>query len=324
MKALIHGVWHSPVDDRAAYDTARAAQPENRFRQWVNADPAAAFPAQARRYHLYVSYACPFAHRTILYRTLLGLQDVLPMWVAHPRWSGPGGWTFTPDPCFPEVTEDGENGVDALWQLYRAAAPDFTGKVTVPVLWDSETRTIVSTESADIMRMLDLGFAGLRDPNSRRGSTTFYPARLRDDIDALGGFVRRRVNGGVYKAGFASDQNSFDAAVAEFFAALDHLEGLLDDGRPYLLGKCASEVDWLLFPTLVRLDAVYAGALKVNLKRLSDYPKLAAHTQRLYDWPGVAATVKLNHVKRHYYDDLGVTNPAIVPPGPASPFEAAA
>lgn len=319
MKALIHGVWHSPVDDRAAYDTARAAQPESLFRQWVNADPAAAFPAQARRYHLYASYACPFAHRTILYRALLGLEAVLPMWVAHPRWSGPDGWTFTPDPCFPEVTTDGGNGVDALWRLYRAAAPDFTGKVTVPVLWDSETKTIVSTESADIMRMMDLGFAGLRDSD-----LTFYPARLRDDIDALGGFIRRRVNGGVYKAGFAADQNSFDAAVAEFFAALDHLEGLLEDGRPYLLGKCASEADWLLFPTLVRLDAVYAGALKVNLKSLSDYPKLAAHTQRLYDWPGVAATVKLNHVKRHYYDDLGVTNPSLIPPGPKTPFEAAA
>lgn len=316
MKALIRGVWHSPVEDRAAYDAARAVQPDDLFRQWVNADPAAAFPAEAGRYHLYVSYACPFAHRTILYRALLGLEEIVPMWVAHPRWAGPEGWTFTPDPAFPEVTRDGANGVDALWHLYVKAAADFTGKVTVPVLWDGKRQTIVSTESADIMRMLDLGFAGLRD-----NDTTFYPGRLRDDIDALGGFIRRRVNGGVYKAGFASDQASFDAAVEEFFAALDHLEGLLDDGRPYLLGKCATEADWLLFPTLVRLDAVYAGALKVNLKSLSDYPRLQAHTRRLYDWPGVAATVKLNHVKRHYYDDLGVTNPALIPPGPRTPFD---
>src|SRR5690606_39039233 len=139
---------------------------------------------------------------------------------------------------------------------------------------------------------------------------TFYPGRLRDDIDALGGLIRRRVNGGVYKAGFAADQESFDQAVTEFFAALDHLEALLADGRPYLLGRCATEADWLLFPTLVRLDAAYAGALKVNLKRLADYPRLEAHARRLYEWPGVAATVKLPHVKRHYYDDLGVTNPA--------------
>ena len=323
MKALIHGRWHSPVTDRTAYETARAEQPENLFHNWVNADPAAAFPAEAGRYHLYVSYACPFAHRTILYRAILGLEDVLPMSVAHPRWSGPDGWTFTPDACFPEVTEDRANGAAALWQLYVKAAPAFTGKVTVPVLWDTETQTIVSTESADILRMLDLGFARLRD-----NDLTFYPGRLRDDIDALGGFIRRRVNGGVYKAGFAADQESFDAAVTEFFAALDHLEALLADGRTYLLGRCATEADWLLFPTLVRLDAVYAGALKVNLKRLSDYPRLEAHTQRLYAWPGVAATVKLNHVKRHYYDDLGVTNPSLIPPGPKtifdSPFEAAA
>ncbi len=319
MKALIHGSWHPAVDDRAAYEAARAAQPENLLRSWVNADPAAAFPAAAGRYHLYVSYACPFAHRTLLYRALLGLKDALPISVAHPRWSGPDGWTFTPDPAFPEVTPDRANGLPNLWQLYVKAAPNFTGKVTVPVLWDSGKQTIVSTESADIMRMLDLGFARLRE-----NDLTFYPARLRDDIDALGGFIRRKVNGGVYKAGFAADQGSFDAAVIAFFAALDHLEELLGDGRPYLLGRCATEADWLLFPTLVRLDAAYAGALKVNLKRLSDYPLLEAHTRRLYAWPGVAETVKLNHVKRHYYDDLGVTNPTLVPPGPKTPFEAAA
>jgi putative glutathione S-transferase len=319
MKALIHGIWHARVEDRQAYEAARAAQPDNLFHGWVQADPAAAFPAAAGRYHLYVSYACPFAHRTILYRALLGLEEALPMSVAHPRWSGPDGWSFAPDAAFPDVTDDRVNGAAHLWQLYVKAQPDFTGKVTVPVLWDSQTETIVSTESADIMRMLDLGFSGRRD-----NGLTFYPARLRDDIDALGGFIRRRVNGGVYKAGFAADQASFDLAVAEFFAALDKLEAMLNDGRPYLLGRCATEVDWLLFPTLVRLDAAYAGALKVNLKRLADYPNLAAHTQRLYDWPGVAATVKLDHVKRHYYDDLGVTNPTLVPPGPKTPFEAAA
>ncbi|MGD1880254.1 MAG: glutathione S-transferase C-terminal domain-containing protein [Kiloniellaceae bacterium] len=319
MKALIHGRWHGDVTDRAAYEVARAAQPDGLFHHWVNAAPAAAFPAEPGRYHLYVSYACPFAQRTILYRALFGLEEVLPMSVVHPRWRGPDGWTFTPDPCFPEVTRDRANGVDALWQLYVKAAPDFTGKVTVPVLWDTKRETIVSTESADILRMLDLGFARLHAKD-----LTFYPGRLRDDIDALGGFIRRRVNGGVYKAGFAADQESFDTAVTAFFAALDHLETLLADGRPYLLGRCATEADWLLFPTLVRLDAVYAGALKVNLKRLSDYPRLEAHTQRLYAWPGVAATVKLNHAKRHYYDDLGVTNPSLIPPGPRTPFEDAA
>jgi putative glutathione S-transferase len=319
MKALIHGTWHPRVDDRSAYDAARAAQPDDVFRHWVSADPAAPFPAAAGRYHLYVSYACPFAHRTLLYRTLFGLEEVLPMSVVHPRWSGPDGWTFTPEAAFPDVTLDRANGAATLWQIYARATPGFTGKVTVPVLWDRQRETIVSTESADIMRMLDLAFAGLRD-----GALTFYPGRLRDDIDALGGFIRRCVNGGVYKAGFAADQAAFDLAVTEFFAALDHLEGLLADDRPYLLGRCATEADWLLFPTLVRLDAAYAGALKVNLKRLADYPKLEAHTHRLYAWPGVAQTVKLDHVRRHYYDDLGTTNPAIVPPGPQTPFDVAA
>lgn len=320
MKALIRGTWHPSVDDRAAYEAARAEQPDDLFRHWVCADPAARFSAAAGRYHLYVSYACPFAHRTLIYRALFGLEDALPVSVVHPRWGGPDGWTFMPDALFPEVSDDRANGLSALWQLYVKARRDFTGKVTVPVLWDTREETIVSTESADIMRMLDLGFAGLRE----KRDLTFYPGRLRDDIDALGGFIRRRVNGGVYKAGFAPDQAAFDAAVAEFFGALDQLEARLADGRPYLLGRSATEADWLLFPTLVRLDAAYAGALKVNLKRLSDYPQLEAHTRRLYAWPGVAATVKLNHVKRHYYDDLGVTNPLIVPPGPQTPFDVAA
>jgi glutathionyl-hydroquinone reductase len=320
MKALIRGTWYPSVGDRSAYDAARAEQPEDLFRSWVSADPAAAFPAAPGRYHLYVSYACPFAQRALLYRALFGLEEVLPVSVVHPRWGGPDGWTFVPDPAFPDVTEDRANGLQALWQLYVKARPGFTGKVTVPVLWDTQQQTIVSTESADIMRMLDLAFAGLRQDKE----LTFYPGRLRDDIDALGGFIRRRVNGGVYKAGFAAGQAAFDEAVVDFFAALDELELRLRDGRPYLLGRCATEPDWLLFPTLVRLDAAYAGALKVNLKRLSDYPHLEAHTRRLYAWPGVAQTVKLNHVKRHYYDDLGETNPTIVPPGPATPFDVAA
>ena len=162
MKALILGRWHPLVDDRSAYEAARAAQPEGLFRRWVSADPAAEFPAAAGRYHLYVSYACPFAHRTLLYRALFGLEDALPVSVVHPRWSGPDGWVFTPDPAYPEVTTDRANGLETLWQLYVTAKPNFTGKVTVPVLWDTAKQAIVSTESADIMRMLDLAFAGLR------------------------------------------------------------------------------------------------------------------------------------------------------------------
>ncbi|HSR72927.1 MAG TPA: glutathione S-transferase C-terminal domain-containing protein [Kiloniellales bacterium] len=319
MKALIDGIWHSQVTDRAAYEAARAGQPAKRFRDRVEADPNSAFPAEAGRYHLYVSYACPFSHRAILYRALFGLEDAIGMSVAHPRWSGPDGWVFAPDPAFPEVTEDGAEGLPQLWALYRKAAPDFTGKVTVPVLWDTARKTIVSTESADIVRMLDLGFDALK-----RRPMTFYPEGRRAEIDALGDFVRRRINAGVYRAGFAPDQGSYDRAVRDLFEALDTLEARLADGRAYLLGADPTEADWLLFPTLVRFDAVYHGALKCNLRRLADYPRLSALMRRLLAWPGVAETVKLDHVKRHYYDDLGLVEPTIVPAGPARALDAAA
>lgn len=319
MKALIDGVWHPSVTDRAAYEAARDAQDHELFQQTVTADGSSGFRAEAGRYHLYVSYACPFAHRTILYRTLLGLEEAVSVSVLHPRWGGPDGWTFTPDHRFPEVTEDHIGGHAALWEVYRKAAPRFTGKVTVPVLWDKETGTIVSTESADIMRSLDGAFRAFA-----RHDLTFRPVALADEVDALGHFVRARVNGAVYGVGFAVDQAAYDQAVARLFAALEELEARLSDGRAYLFGDIVTEVDWLLFPSLVRFDAVYHGALRCNLKRLADYPNLLSLTRRLHAWPGVAETVKLDHVKRHYYDDLGEINRMIVPAGPPVDFRAAA
>lgn len=317
MKALIDGVWHSRVEDRAAYDAARARQAPDLFRSWIGADTRLA--PQAGRYRLYVSYACPFAHRTILYRALLGLEDALPMTVAHPRWSGPDGWTFTPDLEFPEVDEDPVYGEASLWRFYVRAKPDFTGKVTVPVLWDTKHETIVSTESAEIIRMLDLAMA-----KPFGNGKSFYPKEQRADIDKLGGFIRSRINGGVYKVGFANSQAAYDAALQDLFAALDEIAGRLADGRPYLMGEAPCEADWLLFPTLVRFDAVYHGALRCSLRRLADDPVLFAYAKRLYAWPGVAATVKLDHVKRHYYDDLGEIDHTIVPKGPADTFASAA
>jgi putative glutathione S-transferase len=317
VKALIEGVWHPRVEDRAAYDAARARQAPDLFRSWIGEDTR--FAPQAGRYRLYVSYACPFAHRTILYRALLGLEDALPMTVAHPRWSGPDGWTFTPDPAFPEVGADPVYGESSLWRFYVRAKPDFTGKVTVPVLWDTEHETIVSTESAEIMRMLDLAMA---KPFGK--GRTFYPQEQRAEIDSLGGFIRSRINGGVYKVGFAKDQAAYDAALRDLFAALDEIATRLADGRPYLLGETPCEADWLLFPTLVRFDAVYHGALRCSLRRLAEDPVLFAYAKRLYAWPGVAATVKLDHVKRHYYDDLREIDRTIVPKGPADAFASAA
>jgi putative glutathione S-transferase len=317
VKALIEGVWHPRVEDRAAYDAARARQTPDLFRSWIGEDSR--FTPQAGRYRLYVSYACPFAHRAILYRALLGLEDALPMTVAHPRWSGPDGWTFTPDLEFPEVGEDPVYGEASLWRFYQRAKPDFTGKVTVPVLWDTKHQTIVSTESAEIVRMLDLAM-GKPFGNGR----TFYPQEQRAEIDSLGGFIRSRINGGVYKVGFAKGQAAYDAALQELFAALDEIAARLADGRSFLMGETPCEADWLMFPTLVRFDAVYHGALRCSLRRLAEDPVLFAYTKRLYAWPGVAATVKLDHVKRHYYDDLDVIDHTIVPRGPADEFSSAA
>ena len=319
MKALIDGVWHSPVTDFAAYQAARAKQPSGIFRNWVSTDGATGFTAEPGRYHLYVSYACPFAHRTILARRIKGLEGAISMSVLHPRWGGPDGWTFTPDPAFPEVTTDQANGHDTLWQLYLQDQPNYTGKVTVPVLWDKARGTIVSTESAEIMRMMDIAFEAFASNPVR-----LTPDALRAEVDALAGLIRPRINGGVYAVGFAETQESYDQAVEGLFAALDELEALLADERPYLTGDITTEVDWLLFPTLVRFDAVYVGALRCNLKMLRDYPRLWALTGRLYAHPGVAETVKLDHVRRHYYDDLGLVNPAILPAGPRVDFGQAA
>ena len=329
MKALVRGRWQAPVTDRAAYDRARAAQDPALFRDWVvpnepsgdepSGDGSSGFPAEAGRYHLYVSYACPFAHRAILYHRLFGLEEVVPMSVLHPRWATPEGWAFRPDPDFPEVTEDRANGLSLLWQLYVRAKPDYTGKVVVPVLWDSLRKTIVSTESAEIMRMFDQVFAPLA--GSRE---TFYPDGLRAEIDDLAGLIRPGINGGVYAVGFAAGQAAYDRAIERLFGALDDLEARLADGRAFLLGARPTEADWLLYPTLVRFDAVYHGALRCNRKTLSDYPALSALAGRLHSWPGVAATTRLNHARRHYYDDLGLVDPTVVPAGPRGAFEDAA
>ena len=319
IKAMIDGTWYPTIDDSPAFRARRAAEKTAWFSGRVTADGRSDYPPAAGRYHLYVSYACPWAHRTILYRALMGLEDAVPMSVVDPRWGGPGGWTFAAadDPAS-GVTRDHVNGFSYLYEVYRLAKPDVTAKVTVPVLFDRETGTIVSTESGDIIRMFGDAFAGFATRD-----TDFRPHRLRPAIDALNAFILERICTGVYRAGFAATQAAYDSAVGDLFGALDTIEARLAD-RPYLHGETVTETDWHLFATLVRFDAVYYGALKCNLRRLTDYPNLWAHTRRLYNLPGVADTVRLDHVKRHYYDDLGITNPAIVPAGPPVDFGAAA
>ena len=315
MKALINGVWHSDATDTPAFRVARADERKRVFRSSVTADGGGEFVAEPNRYHLYVSYACPWAHRTILYRRLKGLDGVIGMSVLHPIWGGPEGWQFRDSD---HSTRDHVNGFDTLYQVYQAAKPDFTGKVTVPVLWDKKTETIVNAESGEIIRMLDHAFDQWGDASVR-----FYPEPLRAEIDQLNAVILDRVCMGVYKAGFASDQHDYDKAISELFATLDDLEDALA-GRCFLLGDQITESDWHLFATLVRFDAVYNSKLKCSRRRLVDYPVLARYTHRLYSLPGVAETVKLDHIKMHYFDDLGIGNPRIIPVDPAHDFRKAA
>lgn len=308
MKAMVDGVWRTDVEPTPAF---RAAAERCRFRHWVRADGSTDFAPEPGRYHLYVSYACPFAHRTLLGRALLGLEQVVSISVLDPDWGSPLGWVFGAPPA---ATPDHANGLASLPEVYRKANPRFTGKVTVPAWWDKKRATMVNNESAEILRMFEVEFRALAT-----SGLDLYPKDLRGEIDEVNDFIGPRVNGGVYRAGFASTQEAYDAAVLDLFAALDALEARLA-GRDFLVGGRLTEADLRLFPTLVRFDVAYYGALRCNLRRLADYPNLLAYTRRILAIPGVAATVKLDHVKRHYWDDHAMINRRIVPIGPTIDF----
>jgi putative glutathione S-transferase len=312
MKALVNGVWHSNHPDSQALRAEREHIRAQFFRSWITADGSSGFKAEPDRYHLYVSYACPFAHRTILVRKLKQLESVISMSVLNPDWGGPAGWVFG---GWSDTTLDTVNGHDYLYQVYLQAKPDFTGKVTVPVLWDKQRGTIVNYESAEIMRMLNNAFDGFAD-----ATIDLYPLELRAEIDQTNAFVGDRVNNGVYSAGFASTQEKYDVAIERLFDALDVLEVRLSD-RPFLVGDRLTEADLRLFVTLVRFDTVYYGALNCNIRRLVDYPNLWQYTRRIYQRPGVAETVKFDHIKRHYYDTHeGLINRRLIPKGPLVDF----
>lgn len=309
IKRLVDGVWYPEVSDRIAATVGRS---ETRWRNWVTADGLSGFRPEPGRYHLYVSYACPFAHRTLIIRKLKKLENVISVSVVNPYWGQPHGWTFSDcDGC----TADAVNGFDYLHQVYTKAKPDYTGKVTVPLLWDKTQHTAVNNESADIIRMLNREFDAFGD-----ATVDFYPEHLQRGIDDANRFVQRYVNTGVYRAGFARTQEMYDSAVDELFEALDELEVRLSHQR-YLIGDRITEADWRFFPTLVRFDTVYHGALNCNLRRLVDYPNLWRYTRELYHVPGVAETVRFDHIKRHYYDHYtGIINRMIVPKGPTLDF----
>lgn len=319
MGLLIDGQWHDQWYDTSSTG-GRFVRTEAQFRNWVTPDGSpgpsgeGGFRAEPGRYHLYVSLACPWAHRTLIYRKLKGLTDIIGVSVVHPLMLDQG-WTFDDD--FPGATGDRLYGLEKLYQLYLKARPDYTGRVTVPVLWDRERETIVSNESAEIIRMLDTGFAGV---GAHPG--TLRPEDLVDEIDAINERVYHRVNNGVYKAGFATTQRAYEEAIAELFAELDALEALLDERR-YLAGDRISEADWRLFTTLVRFDPVYVQHFKCNIRRIADYPNLGNYLRELYQVPGIAETVNLHHIRHHYFRSHPGINPhGIIPAGPVLDYAA--
>lgn len=316
MGLLIDGVWHTDWYDTKSTG-GKFERKESSFRNWVTKDGstgisgAAGFKAEAGRYHLYVSLACPWAHRAIIYRKLKGLEGIISMSVVN-AFMGDEGWTFD---AGRGVVPDSILQATRLHQVYTAAMPNYTGRVTVPILWDKQTHTIVSNESSEIIRMLNSAF----DEVGANG-LDFCPAQLLAQIDVMNAFVYPSINNGVYRAGFATTQAAYDEAVEQVFAALDKIEGILSAKR-YLLGDSITEADWRLFTTLVRFDAVYVGHFKCNLRRIVDYPNIWGYLRDLYQQPGIAETVDIAYIKQHYYASHATINPTrVIPKGPIIDF----
>jgi putative glutathione S-transferase len=289
-------------------DDGRFVRQDSRFRDSVTADGSSGFPAEPGRYHLYVSLACPWAHRTVIVRRLKGLEDVISMSVVDPV-RDERGWAFREGRGH---GADPVNGFAFLSEAYRSSDPSFSGRVTVPVLWDRRTGRVVNNESAEILRMLNSEFDAWGD-----AGLDLYPEALREEIDAVNDGVYRDVNNGVYRAGFATTQEAYEEAFDALFVALEGLDRRLA-GRRYLLGDRITEADWRLFTTLIRFDAVYVGHFKCNLRRIVDHAALWPYLRDLYQVPGVSETVDFDHIKRHYYVTHGSINPTgIVPKGPA-------
>lgn len=317
MGLLVDGVWKNQWYDTKA-SGGKFVRSQSRFRDWVTRDGSPAegrdrgFRAEPGRYHLYVSLACPWAHRTLILRKLKRLEDVVSVDIVH-HFMGENGWTF--------ATEDGASG-DTLFaskylhQIYTRADPTYSGRVTVPVLWDKETGTIVSNESSEIIRMLNSAFDEWGD-----ASVDLWPAALRDEIEAVNDRVYPSINNGVYRAGFATTQKAYEEAFDELFDALDEIEQRLSRGR-YLVGARLTEADIRLFTTLVRFDAVYYGHFKCNLRQIRDYDNLSNYLRDIYQMPGIAGTVNMLHIKQHYYASHETVNPTrIVPKGPELDFD---
>ena len=319
MGLLVDGKWQDQWYDTKSSD-GKFERSAAKFRNWITADGAAGpsgvagFPAKSGRYHLYVSLACPWAHRTLIFRQIKGLADHISISVVHPDMLG-DGWSF--DDSFPAATGDTLFGLPFARDIYTKADPKFSGRVTVPILWDKEQNTIVSNESSEIIRMFNSAFDDLT------GDTQdFWPQDLRSAIEPVNDRIYDTFNNGVYRCGFAITQNAYDEAVAPLFDTLDWLEDRLSQHR-YLMGDTLTEADWRLFPTLVRFDSVYHLHFKCNRSRIIDYPNLWAYTRELFQWPGIAQTVNLDHIVRHYHYSHESINPhRIIPVNPVLDFSA--
>ncbi len=309
MGEMVDGAWRSD-EDLAHTESGQFKRPPTRFRGTIAA--GGPHPPAAGRYHLYVSLACPWAHRALILRRLKGLEDIVGLSVTH--WlMRDEGWTFAEGPG---VVPD-PDGARLMSEVYRRADPHYTGRVTVPVLWDREAGTIVNNESSEVIRLFNTSFD---DVGARPGD--FYPEALRPEIDAVNARVYDTLNNGVYRAGFATTQEAYEAAVTPLFDTMDWLEQRLSR-QPYLVGGAVTEADWRLFTTLVRFDAVYHGHFKCNFRRLVDYPALWDYARRLYRWAGIAETVNFQHIKGHYYGSHRGINPTgIVPLGPVMDWNA--
>ncbi|GAB2514991.1 glutathione S-transferase family protein [Microbulbifer agarilyticus] len=318
MGLLVKGEWKDrwyETDKSGGEFEREAAQ----LRNWVTADGSpgptgeGGFPAEKGRYHLYVSLACPWAHRTLIFRKLKGLEDYISASVVSP-YMYEHGWTFNQEEG---SSGDALFGSEFLYQVYTRNRGDYSGRVTVPVLWDKQRNCIVSNESSEIIRMFNTAFNDLTGDDQ-----DFYPEDLRGDIDATNALVYENVNNGVYRAGFATSKKAYEAAYHRLFEVLEQLERRLADNR-YLTGDRITEADWRLFTTLVRFDPVYHGHFKCNKQRLADYPNLWGYVRELYQWPGVAETVDFHHIKTHYYaSHLNINPTGIVPVGPELDYAA--
>ncbi len=297
--------WYKPDSE------GRFQRPQTKFRDFVTADGSSGFKAEVGRYHLYISYACPWAHRTLIMRELKGLEEAISVSVVD-CFMTDEGWRFSENPdCVPDTV----NNKPLLRDIYLLADPKYTGRVTVPILWDKKEQTIVNNESLEIMRMLDTEFNEVGD-----ATISFYPEHLQEKTDETVKAIYEPINNGVYRSGFATTQEAYNDAVTELFEALDHWEEVLGNQR-YLCGDVITEADWCLFTTLVRFDVVYVGHFKCNLRRIVDYPNLWNYLKELYQISGIAETVNFKHIKNHYYMSHESINPTrIVPMGPVINF----